>query len=130
MPASRRFPATARILAERLRHRGARMVLAAELDGLSPEAAAYSGLAPSSLALAGIRAERGRRQVNLVLPDATPWQRFAGVETALLAAFELARLLACDLRIVETNVVARSRRHRALLTRYFDERDPAVAVAF
>jgi hypothetical protein len=113
MLAPRPFAAAARIAADGFRRRAVRSVLAAERSGLSAAASAYDGLTASSLALAGLHTGRDARRVNLVLPDATPWHRFAGVDTALTVAAELAALLGCHTRIVETNVVTRSRRERS-----------------
>jgi hypothetical protein len=127
MLAPRPFAAAARIAADGFRRRATRSVLAAERSGLSAAASAYDGLTSSSLALAGIRTERAPRRVNLVLPDATPWHRFAGVDTALTVALELSVLLGCGTRIVETNVVTRSRRERSRASDALDVRHPDVA---
>jgi len=124
MLAPRPFAAAARIAADGFRRRAARSVLAAERSGLSAAAAAYDGLTSSSLALAGLHTGRDARRVNLVLPDATPWHRFAGVDTALTVARELAVLLGCGTRIVETNVVTRSQRERSRASAALAARHP------
>ena len=130
MLAPRPFAAVARIAADGFRRRAARKVLAAERSGLSVAASAYDGLTSSSLALAGIRTESAPRRVNLVLPDATPSRRFAGVDTALTVAAELADLLGCDTRIVETNVITRSSKERSRVAAALEARHPDAATDF
>jgi len=115
-----------RRIASRLpRPDAARRIAAAEVARAPAAARAAAGLTPASLALAGVRIVRSPRTVNLVLPDATPARRFAGVDTALRATAGIARRLGAEVRIVETNLLRRRRAARrvdaGLLAQRFDD---------
>lgn len=71
-----------------------------ELERVPAAARPYAGLAPSSLALAGLRPGASAPTLGLVVPEYEPSRVFAGVHTAVRIAAELAAELSLRLRIV------------------------------
>ncbi len=74
---------------------------AAEQLRATPAAAVHAGLSPAALALTGLSVDAGAApHLNLVLSELVPGRVFAGVHTALEAAWSLAGKLGYPLRVV------------------------------
>jgi hypothetical protein len=87
----------------------------------NPKALEYAGLQTMSLSLSGIRPGTGVAHVNLVLPELSPASLFAGLKTALDAAYAVAEIRNLPLRIVVFGV-AISPSNRKIVARLLESR--------